>query len=63
MVNGTPIRADRKRIHISHLLFKNDMLLFAEANMDELHVIQKCLDLFCDSSIKKWVHEKENFFL
>lgn len=47
------IQVGKKGIHISCLLFVDDMLLFAEATMDQLYVIQECLDYFCDASCQR----------
>lgn len=34
---------------LSHLAFANDLVLFAEANMEQVEVINTCLRLFCNS--------------
>lgn len=43
----------RHGVPISHLLFANDMLLFAEANTYQMEVIKNCLDSFCQVSRQK----------
>ncbi|KAK4258548.1 hypothetical protein QN277_004989 [Acacia crassicarpa] len=45
-----PIHLTRSGPPISHLFFADDIILFAEASMDQVDVINKCLKVFCDSS-------------
>lgn len=35
---------------ISHLLFADDMVLFAEASLDQMQIVVNYLDVFCKSS-------------
>ncbi|KAK4283181.1 hypothetical protein QN277_000163 [Acacia crassicarpa] len=45
-----PIRLSRTGPQISHLFFADDIILFAEASIEQVQVINKCLKTFCDSS-------------
>nr|KYP56524.1 Putative ribonuclease H protein At1g65750 family [Cajanus cajan] len=53
-----PIRISRGGPKIAHLAFADDLLLFAEASVDQVEIIQTCLDLFCSSSGQKVSQDK-----
>lgn len=48
-----PIRASRNGPLLSNLFFADDIVLFAEANCEQAHVIKHCLERFCDASGQK----------
>lgn len=48
-----PMRASSYDPQISHLLFADDLLLFAKASIEQAHCIMHCLDLFCQASGQK----------
>lgn len=48
-----PIIAGTKGTQVSHLLFINDMILFTEASMKQITVVNKCCDEFCEQSGQK----------
>ena len=48
-----PIAACGGGPEISHLLFADDIILFAEANEEQALVIKRCLDTFCEASGQK----------
>lgn len=48
-----PIRASRGGPLLSNLFFADDIILFAEASLDQENVIHDCLDRFCNASGKK----------
>ncbi|KAL4307009.1 hypothetical protein AHAS_Ahas16G0235400 [Arachis hypogaea] len=45
-----PISISRNRPNLSHLYFADDLVLFARANSEQVHMIKKTLHTFCDSS-------------
>jgi len=45
-----PMRAGRYGPQISHLVFVDDLLLFAEASIEQAHCVLHCLDMFCQAS-------------
>lgn len=47
---------------LTHLLFSNDMVLFAEAAEDQVLVIKQCLDDFCRASGQRDSYEKSQIF-
>lgn len=53
-----PISLSRGGPKISHLAFADDLILFAEANLQQVQVIQVILEKFCASSGKKISKEK-----
>ncbi|RDX72206.1 putative ribonuclease H protein, partial [Mucuna pruriens] len=57
-----PIRLNRRGPSISHLAFADDLILFAEENMEQVHIIQTILKLFCRSSEQKVSLDKSKVF-
>jgi len=57
-----PMRAGRYGPQISHLLFVDDLLLFAEASIKQAHCVMHCLDLFCQASGQKINSKKTQIF-
>lgn len=45
-----PLRASRGSVLISHLLYTDDIILFAEATLDQVLCIKEGLSLFCKAS-------------
>lgn len=56
------ITLDRYGPVLTHLLFADDMILFAEANTEQAEVIKQCLDDFCRASGQKVSYEKSQIF-
>lgn len=56
------IQVDRKRPKLSHLAFADDLILFAEASLEQVEVILACIDFFCDSSSGKVSNDKTRIF-
>ncbi|GAU36899.1 hypothetical protein TSUD_220680 [Trifolium subterraneum] len=56
------MRAGRSGPQISHLLFVDDLLLFAETSIEQAHRIMHCLDLFCTASGQKINNKKTQIF-
>lgn len=42
-----PIRLTRKGPEISHLFFADDLVLFAEASLEQVEVVNSVLNVFC----------------
>nr|KYP65965.1 Putative ribonuclease H protein At1g65750 family [Cajanus cajan] len=57
-----PIRLSRGGPSLTHLAFADDLILFAEANMNQVEIIQSCLNHFCSSSGQKISQEKTRIF-
>ncbi|XP_039002873.1 uncharacterized protein LOC120129447 [Hibiscus syriacus] len=60
--NWKPIRLVRNGPCLSHLFFADDLVLFTEASLDQLDVIQRVLKKFCYSSGHKFNHAKTHIF-
>lgn len=48
-----PIRASRGGPLLSNLFFADDIILFAEASVDQANIIHDCLTRFCNASGQK----------
>lgn len=57
-----PIRLSRGGPKLSHLAFADDLLLFAEASLDQVEIVKTVLNLFCESSGQKVSVEKTRVF-
>jgi hypothetical protein len=57
-----PIKITRGGPTISHLAFADDLILFAEANTEQVQSMAAILDLFCSSSVQKVSKEKSRVF-
>ncbi|MCH81869.1 putative ribonuclease H protein [Trifolium medium] len=53
-----PMRAGRNGPLISHLMFADDLILFAEASVEQLNVVLNTLGQFCQMSGQQVSHEK-----
>jgi hypothetical protein len=53
-----PMQAGRNGPRISHLMFADDLILFAEANVDQINVVLNVLNQFCHLSGQQVSHEK-----
>lgn len=52
------IKLSRKGPNLSHLIFDDDLILFAEVDLKQFRIIQTCLDIFCKASGEKVNKEK-----
>lgn len=43
-------KLSRHGLELSHLFFTNDLVLFSEASVEQIHVVMDCLDRFCKCS-------------
>lgn len=57
-----PIQIARKGHKISHLAFANDLILFAEASLEQARIIQMILHNFCTSSGQKVSNDKTRIY-
>ncbi|KAL4343532.1 hypothetical protein AHAS_Ahas11G0087800 [Arachis hypogaea] len=57
-----PIKLNRDGSKLSHLCFADDLILFAEANLQQVDIIKKFLKAFCDSSGQKISNEKARVY-
>nr|KYP48048.1 LINE-1 reverse transcriptase isogeny [Cajanus cajan] len=57
-----PIKLSRDGRPLSHLAFADDLVLFAEASINQVEIIKTCLDLFCASSGQKVSLEKTRIY-
>jgi len=57
-----PMRAGRYGPQISHLVFADDLLLFAEASIEQAHCVLHCLDMFCQASGQQINYQKTQVF-
>nr|KYP63778.1 Putative ribonuclease H protein At1g65750 family [Cajanus cajan] len=57
-----PIKLSKGGPPLSYLAFADDLILFSEASMDQVEIIQQCLDIFCESSGQKVSLEKTRIF-
>jgi len=57
-----PMRAGMYGLQISHLLFADDLLLFAETSIEQAHCVLHCLDTFCQASGQKINRNKTHVY-
>ena len=58
-----PIKLSRACHTLSHLFFADDLVLFAEALVDQINTMMECLDNFCSlSSQRVSLHESSIYF-
>ncbi|XP_028776836.1 uncharacterized protein LOC114733531 [Neltuma alba] len=64
VVNGVwhPFRLKKNGTPISHLFFADDLLLFAEAGLEQAGVLKACLDDFCETSGERVNASKSRVF-
>ncbi|XP_072059052.1 uncharacterized protein [Arachis hypogaea] len=57
-----PIKLNRESPDLSHLCFADDLILFAEATMDQANDIKRVLKAFCNSSGQRVSNDKTRVF-
>ena len=60
--NWKPFRLKKNGTGVSHLFFADDLILFAEADMEQETIIKVCLDDFCAASGEKVNNGKSRIF-
>lgn len=53
-----PVRVSRNGPRISHVFFADDLILFAEANVENAQLMRRCVDSFCEISGQRVSYEK-----
>lgn len=56
------IKLNKRGLCLSHLFFIDDLILFAEADLEQVRVIQTCLNLFCSSPGEKVNKDKTHLY-
>ena len=58
----TPIKLAQNGPPLSHFFSVDDLIIFAEATTDQIRVIMKCLETFCNLSGQKVGFKKSSIF-
>lgn len=61
-IKWKPIKLNKNGISLSHLFFVGDLILFTEASLEQIKVVQSWLDVFCKASGERVNKEKTNMF-
>ena len=57
-----PIRLSGNAPLISYLFFVDDMILFAKVFVDQVEVINKCLEILATLQVRNLISKKQGFF-
>lgn len=57
------IQLNKNDPKLSLLFFANDLILFAEASLEQVRIIQSCLEAFCKASGEKVNNDKTNMYV
>ena len=62
MASWKPIKHSCTGPNLSHLFFADDLILSAEASVEQINIVMDCLNLFCQASRQQVSLQKSSIF-